>query len=32
MKTIKKILKTIGQSYMDYAEMCMCQYEYRHRK
>lgn len=29
-KTIKKIFKTIGKSYMDYAEMCAAQYTYRH--
>ena len=31
MKTIKKILKFIGDSYMNYAEMCYSQYCYLHR-
>lgn len=32
MKTIKKILKFISKSYMDYAEMYYSQYCYRHRE
>lgn len=30
MRTIKKICKKIGKSYMDYAELCAAQYLYRH--
>ena len=30
MKTIKKICKAIGKSYMDYAKLCVAQYTYRH--
>lgn len=30
MKTIKKICKVIGKSYMDYAKLCAAQYTYRH--
>lgn len=30
MKTIKKICKAIGKSYIDYAKLCAAQYTYRH--
>lgn len=31
MKIIKKMFKTLVQSYMDYAELCYSNYCYRHR-